>query len=140
MPVWERNSISNAISTQGNSAENEVLHNEVTGGELEYLAPDLTVVDGLITVHTDSDDLVRVQLVIAHELVTSADLASGTPSENDPMLWYSWYTSRGPAFFRTRTKRRVPREHKLWIQTVKEQGATSTAIHVGYQFLIVPVF
>ncbi len=95
---------------------------------------DLTVVDGQLTVITDSDDLVGVRFLVIHEsyTVTTED----DPAPQDPQVWYSFWCARGPMVFRLISKRTIPPEHDLRIQTWKDLGGTSTNVRWGLNLML----
>lgn len=137
MVEWVRDSFSTSLTAEGADDGQDILHN--SGAQLPVGFPEegghLTVVDGIVTVQVDTDDLVAVQLVVAHELVTITDLTTTVPSANDPAIHYRWYTSRGPAFFRIRSKKSVPQESRYMLHVFKARGANASNVRIGWNIL-----
>ncbi len=125
------------LAASGDHLNTEVIHNDAPVDVWE--AHSLTIVDLSLTVITDTDDVCGVRLLCpVSELLLSGDLTENNPKPEDPMVWYSWYAARGPLVFRVRTKRTIGPEFSLWVQTWKAQGATSTIIRWGMNYLIQP--
>ncbi len=129
MAIWERYSFAGTLSTEQSFANTELFHNEEDTDNFQNA--DVVIVDGIVTVITDSDDLCGVRLLIAHELLLTASLVYGNPGPSDVMNYYQWFVGRGPLVFRLRAKRTIPPQFKLWAQIFKEKGTTSTAIRGG---------
>lgn len=92
---------------------------------------DIVVVDGVLTVITDTDDLIGIRLCVLNENWVLGDFSAGNPEPHDPSVYYSWFAGRGPLVFRLRTKRTVHPEHKLWIHAWKAAGTSVTTIRYG---------
>ncbi len=135
MGFWIRGSFLFNVSTPGSSDNKELFYNQSTaiGG-----GSPLVIVDGILTFLTDTDDLCGARLVTADEMIIDSDLTENTPEEDSDMVFYHWYVGRGPLIFRTRTKRRLSNDEKLWMTLWKELGSTNTNIQCGYQFYLVP--
>ncbi len=99
----------------------------------------VTIVDGVLTVVTDTDDLMGVRfLAPVPDLIVDGDLSDTNPVPDDPMVWYSWYCARGPLVFRMLTKRTIRPGNGVWIQVWKAQGSASTILRFGWQFMLQP--
>ncbi len=129
MAIWERYQAGHTVAAAGVHVNSELLHN-FQGAE-NFESGDIVFVDGILTVITDTDDLCGVRLLIAHENITSGALTEDSPAPHEPGVWYSWFCARGPLVFRMRSKKTLPPEHKLWLQTWKALGSTSTICNSG---------
>ncbi len=98
----------------------------------------LTIVDGQLTVLTDTDDLCGVRFIVAPELVVTADINENTPDPEDPMVWYSYFCGRGPLVFRLLSKKTIHPEEVLWIQFWKARGGNLTSAKWGLNLMIQP--
>ncbi len=96
----------------------------------------LTVVDGQLTIITDTDDLVGVRFIVANDVIGDSELTDTDPTAEDSMVWYSFYAARGPLVFRLISKKTVHPDNKLWLQTWKARGASNTAIRWGLNLMI----
>ncbi len=135
MPVWERYDIDPVVTAQGDHSNTAVFHNEEDTDNFQ--SADVVIVDGIVTVLTNTDDLCGVRMLIASELLLTGDLTEDQPNPHDDQVYYSWYVGRGPLVFRLRSKRIVPPEHKLWVQVWKARGSTATTVAVGLHLLFV---
>ncbi len=131
--LWEDYSKTVNIATLNGQGALELFHNEVD--DHVFASAPITIVDGIVTVHTNTDDMFRVKLIVAHELFASADV--NALGSHESQNWYRWFCVRGPLVFRLRSKRTIESEHKLWIQWTKVQGSTASDCHVGMAFLMV---
>ncbi len=96
-----------------------------------------TIVDGYITVITDTDNLCQIRLFGPLPGFTSAgDLAFATPTIAEASRWYSFDCARGPMVWRIRSKRTFEHLEELWIGGVKLRGGDATALIVGWRFLL----
>ncbi len=134
MPIWERYSVDNTLVAAGSIVNDQLFHNEEDTDNFQ--SADVIIVDGIVTVITTTDNLVGVRLVIAHEIMVSGDLTQFQPAPHDRMVYYSWFCARGPLVFRLRSKKTIPPENKLWLQTWKEKGALSTEVKVGVHMFL----
>ncbi len=134
MPIWQRFTETAPITTVGNSTEIELLHNQVSDDV--HLSGNLVIVDGIITVVSDTDDLFGLRLLIEDESVVAADLTEDSPEAHSPHVYYSWFCCRGPLIFRLRSKKTIPPEHKLWFQAWKAQGGNASNLHFGAHLYI----
>ncbi len=100
---------------------------------------DLTVVDGYVTILTDTDELCQVRMFgPVPGFASSGDFAFATPERKEALNWYWFNCGRGPMVFRIRSKRTFDPLQELWIGGVKLRGAgASTLIMVAGQFLTV---
>ncbi len=129
MPIWERYSFNGTLSTEGVAQNIQLFHNEEDTDNFQN-AP-VIVLDGIVTVLTDTDDLCGVRLLIAHELLLTGDLTYGNPGPSDEMNYYQWFCGRGPLVFRLRSQKTIHPQYKLWAQIWKEKGTTSTVLRGG---------
>ncbi len=135
MPVWERYDNQATMAAAGAHVNVEVFHNFQADENFE--ASDVVIVDGIVTFITDTDDLCGARLLVVPEEIAEATLTEDVPQPHNDMVYYSWYVSRGPMVFRLRSKRTVPPEHKLWMQTWKARGSSSTVLLWGVHLLFV---
>ncbi len=136
MPVWERYDGEYAgVGAEGSHNNRELFHNVQADENFE--ASDVVIVDGILTLITDTDDLFGVRLLVVPEEILTATLTEDTPQPHNDMVYYSWYAARGPMVFRLRSKRTVPPEHKLWLQAWKAKGTTTSVIRWGIHLLFV---
>ncbi len=131
--LWESFSFTHSLSTQGTNTQSEVFHNEVD--DHIFASAPITFVDGIVTLATNGDDLFQSRLIIAHELLTGAEV--GAMQLHEPGNWYRWHITRGPIVFRLRSKRTIPSEHKLWLATQKVQGSIAENVRCGITLLMV---
>ncbi len=137
---WERFSHSETLTTAGSHGNFEIFSNQpdpAAGGDA-LLQREVVIVDGIVTVQCDTDMMSGVRLVVAHELIVDGDLSDTVPTEEDDMIYYSWFVSRGPMVFRLRSKKTIHPNEKLWLTIWKELGATSTIIRVAGRLFMVP--
>ncbi len=132
MAVWERYQKSNTLSTAATHVTDELFHNQAASGQ-NFQSVDVVCVDGIVSVVTDTDDLVGIRLLVVDENLTVVD--EDDPEPHLRSVYYSWFTARGPAFFRLLSKKTVPPEHKMYLQTWKALGSSSTVINVGLHLL-----
>ncbi len=133
MPIWERYDETVALSTVG-AHQNTKLFTNLEDTD-HFQNADVTIVDGIVTIITDTDDLCMVRLIIADELVTDAEINEDTPATSDRMHYYTWYCGRGPLIFRLRSKRTIATSESIWLNVSKALGANVTNIHVGLMLL-----
>ncbi len=137
---WERFSKTSTLTTVGLHSNSELFHNAghpASGGD-NLVQRDVVIVDGIVTIHSDTDALIGTRLVVANELIVDGDLSDTIPEEHSDMIYYSWFTARGPSYFRLRSKKSIHPEEKLWLTIWKEQEATSTIVHAGLRLFLVP--
>lgn len=133
MPVWERYHGGDTLVAEETHINTELFANAQADENFE--ASDVVGVDGILTVLTDTDDLCGVRLLVVPEEMLTATMDENVPQPHNRMIWYSWFASRGPMVFRLRSKKTIPPEHKLWIQTWKASGTTSTVLRYGLHVL-----
>ncbi len=131
--LWESYSETFGLTAVASQDAEEIFHNEVD--DHVFASAPITIVDGIVTIITDTDDLCLVDLVIAPEHMTEALVEAVAIHEQ--MSWYKWFCARGPLVFRLRSKRTIQPEHKLWVRCIKSQGGNATDIHVGLNLLMV---
>ncbi len=129
MPIWERYHGLVTLSTAGSHVDTEIFKNEEDTDNFQ--SADVIIVDGILTVITDTDDLIGVRLIVAPEVMDAADLTQDSPAPHDRMVYYSWFAARGPLVFRLRSKKTIPAENKLWMQIWKASGSSSTNTRYG---------
>ncbi len=136
MAQWFRGSISATLVTVGVHDNNEEaqLHNQSTD---IFDASDLVIVDGFLTLITDTDDLCGFRFVRQREDLLTGDLNENLPPEGDPAIWYSMFHGRGPVTYRLRSKFTIYPEYKIWTTMWKERGANSTVFSAGWRLLVV---
>ncbi len=134
--IWERYSKTANHVSEGTSTSFELFHNEVDDHYFQN-AP-ITIVDGIVTVITNTDNLVIVRLAIHHEFVVAADLGVLSPDPGDRTIYYEWFAARGPLVFRLRSKRTMQPQQKLWLTLGKPSGGGTdgTDIRVGLMLLL----
>ncbi len=133
MPVWERYDGASVVAAVGDHGNQEIFANAQADENFE--ASDVVGVDGILTVITDTDDLCGIRLIVAPEEMVTGDITEDVPQPHNRMIWYSWFAARGPMVFRLRSKKTVPPEHKLWVNTWKARGTSSTNIFWGLHVL-----
>ncbi len=93
-----------------------------------------TVVDGYVTIITDTDELCQVRMFgPVPGFASSGDFAFSTPVRAEAVNWYWFNCGRGPMVFRVRSKRTFETLEELWMAPVKLQGASVINIRIGYQ-------
>ncbi len=121
------------------TAVNDVVNVEVLDNQASaepWDDHDFTVVDGQLTVITNTDDVCGIRLIVAQETIVTGDLTATSPVASDDMVWYNWYCARGPLVFRMVSKRTIHPEFSLWVQMYKANGTTATAIRFGLNLMI----
>ncbi len=131
--LWEHFYFTHQIGAVGNTAGNEIFHNEVD--DHIFASAPITMVDGICTLYHTGVGFSRVWLTIAHELLTAAEVQA--MQLHDSSHWYKWYIAQGPLVFRLRSKRTIPPEHKLWVSVQKLYSASVEDIQVGIDLLMV---
>ncbi len=134
MPVWERYSQTQTLTSVGEHGNTLVFANEANVDNFQ--SADIVVVDGIITIHTNTDDLIGARLLVVPEALVSADLNEDDPEPHHTQVYYSWFVARGPLVFRLRSKKTIPPEHNLWMQLWKAQGANATIVNTGQHILL----
>ncbi len=129
--LWEQFDGDAQLTAQGTVVTTEIYHNEVD--DHVFASAPITVVDGIMTFITDTDDLFSAHLLVAPEIMTAGDVA--TIPRHGREMWYSWFVARGPLVFRLRSKRTIHPEQKLWMHIVKQRGGTASALRWGFQML-----
>lgn len=133
MPVWERYHGEDTLGAVGTNVNTEIFFN--TQADENFEASDVVGVDGILTVLTDTDALCGVRLIVAPSGLVSGDLTEDIPNPHDRMIWYSWFVGRGPMVFRLRSKKTIPPEYKLWMQSWKAAATLSTEVRWGLHVL-----
>ncbi len=128
-----RHSVTQTSAGTHEAAEEAQLHNQTDN---IFEDSDLVIVDGFLTLHSDTDDLMGFKFVRGREDLISTDYDEDTPPENSPDLWYSMFTARGPQVYRLRSKFTIYPQYKLWTIAWKEAGSASTNLHAGYRLLV----
>ncbi len=128
--IWERYDIGHSMAGEGVHTTTELFYNKEDTDNFQNA--DVVVVDGIATIITDTDDLCGVRLVVAHDSIVAADIDENTPGPQTGMVYYTWYAARGPLVFRLRSKKTIPPFHKLWANTWKARGTTSTQLRAGF--------
>jgi len=131
MALWERYQGEQTLVTLGSHHNRELLYNEEDTDNFQQA--DLVVVDGIVTLHTDTDDLVGARLLVLHDSILTGVFNENDPSPDDPQVYYNFFIARGPLPFRLRSKKTIPPSHKLWLQLWKAAGTTSTVVRFGVQ-------
>ncbi len=131
MALWERYQGEQSVAAVGVHANTELFHNQEDTDNFQNA--DIVAVDGILTVLTPDDDLIGIRLLVAHELLTSGDLTEDAPAPDSPQVWYNFFAGRGPLIFRLRSKKTVPPQHKLWVQSWKAAGSATTPVRFGIQ-------
>ncbi len=131
--LWEEFDQSTAITTEGAKITTEIFHNEVD--DHVFASAPITIVDGTVTIVTDTDDLFAVKLVVVPELYVAADIEALARHEREN--WYSWFVARGPVIYRIRSGRTIYPEQKLWVTIRKARGGNSSQIRIGELFFMV---
>ncbi len=134
MPIWERYDKTTTITSVGAHSNFELLSNEEDTDNFQNA--DLVLVDGILTIITNTDDLCACRLIVAHEALVTGDLTEDVPAPDSRMVWYTFYVGRGPLVFRMKSKKTVPPQNKLWLQMWKAQGGNSTIMHAGILLLM----
>lgn len=129
MPIWERYDDSVSLTNQADHANRQLLHNQVTDNVFQ--SADIIFIDGIITVITDTDDLIGVRLLLLHENFLDGQITEDDPAPYDEGVWYSFWCSRGPLVFRLRSKKTLHPEHKLWLNIWKARGSAPTVVNIG---------
>ncbi len=101
---------------------------------------DRTIVDGFVTMLTDTDELWRLDLYApAPNFAVASDFTFSAPARRDPLNWYRFYVGRGPLVMRTKSKRTFGANQELWMLASKLKGAGVTSeLMVGWQFFVSP--
>ncbi len=135
MAEWIRGAVHDALTSAGShvNTEETQLHNQTDN---IFETSDLVIVDGFLTLFTDTDDLCGFRFVRQREDLLTADISETVPPENSSDIWYSMYTVRGPLVYRLPSKFTIYPEYKLWVTTWKEDGTTATVLHGGYRLLV----
>ncbi len=131
--LWEEYSAGAGLTALNSTSTTEVFHNEVD--DHVFASAPITIVDGIVTVITDTTDLIKVKLMVANELWVNTDLEA--LGRHERQNWYSWMCAAGPLVFRLRSNRTLYPEDKLWLLTKKEIGTTLSQVSVGMQFFMV---
>ncbi len=134
MPFKFRADSQATLTAVGDHINLEVLSNQ--SGAEPWDDHDLTIVDGQLTVITDTDNLCGARFIVANEAIGDSDLNEDNPAPEDDMVWYSFWAARGPLVFRLVSKKTVHPEHKLWIQVWKARGADATFLRWGLNLMI----
>ncbi len=133
MSVWERYHNRVSVTAAGDHVNEQVFFNQQADENFE--ASDVIAVDGILTILTDTDDLVGIRLLVAPQQMLTSDLTEDSPAPHNRMVWYSFFAGRGPMVFRLRSKKTVHPSHKLWIQVWKATGASVTLVSWGFHVL-----
>lgn len=137
MANWERYTFFQTVTAVGDH-QNQV--QEVNADLPDQRNADLVAVDGILTVLTNTDNLVGLRLLILDDTIATANITEDNPGPHESSVWYNFFAGRGPMVFRMRSKKTLPPNHNLWIQVWKASGTDATAVHVGFQILWVRKF
>ncbi len=132
MAVWERYDGGVSHTAEGSISNLFVFNNEEDTDNFQ--SADIFVVDGLITLHTDTDDLMGVRLLILPDSVTPT--SEDQPKPHERSVYYQWFTARGPVVHRLRSKKTIPAEYRMYMQIWKASGTTATTLRYGLQLLL----
>ncbi len=132
MAIWERYQRSSVLGAVGSHVDSELLENEAAAENFQ--SADLVIVDGIVTIVADQPTLCGVRLLILDAEDTSQ--TEDDPEPHHPAVYYTWFAGLGVQAFRLRSKKTLPPEHKLWLQTWKAGGTTTTNVHVGLMLYI----
>ncbi len=100
---------------------------------------DRTVVDGYVTIITDTDDLCQVRLYgPVPNFANSSDFTFNIPDRREQIFWYNFNCARGPMVFRVRSKRTLSPEQEIWMMGAKLQGTSTTNVRVAWAYLLSP--
>ncbi len=136
MAFKDRYDSQSTLAAVGDHINHEILSNQSSPEPWDDHS--FTIVDGQLTIITDTDDLCGARLVVAHEMLGDSDLSESNPDPEDDMVWYSWFCARGPLVFRIVSKKTIRPEYKLWLTTWKARGSTSTILRWGMNLMIQP--
>ncbi len=131
MAIWERYQGEMSLTALGDDTSRVLILNKEDTDNFQNA--DLVIVDGILTLHTDTDDLIGVRLLIRDEGATG--LTENDPEPHHRAVYYEWFTARGPVIHRLLSKRTVPPNHNLIIQGWKASGTTSTTFRYGLRVL-----
>ena len=136
MALWIRGSTTATLGALGvyDSQEETQFHNQ-TGNPFTDL--DIVIVDGFLTLITNTDALCGFRFVRGPEAQVAGDYNEGLPEEGAPDIWYSMFHARGPVMYCLRSKFTIYPQYKLWTTAWKEQEATSTLLSAGWRLLVV---
>ncbi len=135
MPVWTRHRETSVLSTAGTHDNKELIHNNPTTAN-PWEASRLVVVDGFVTLHTDTDDFCGARFVVMDENIVDADFDENAPEDPDDAIYYSFWAVRGPQVYRLNSAKTIFPNEKLWLTVWKDSGSTSTTIHCGMRLFI----
>ncbi len=127
--LWEAFSFESTLTAKGTGAAVELFHNEVDD-HLFASAP-ITIVDGICTLITNTDDLFLVRFVVASEQLNSGQIQA--LQRHQRQIWYGFYASRGPLVFRMPSKKTLWPEDKLWVDFFKAEGSSASIVRGGIQ-------
>ncbi len=100
---------------------------------------DRTVVDGYVTIITDTDNLCQVRMwAPAPGFTAAGDFSFASPVRREAINWYWFNCGRGPMVFRLRSKRTFAQSQEWWMACAKLRGADATNVEVGIQYLLSP--
>lgn len=134
MALWERYDQTSTLTTVGSHFNTEILYNSEDTDNFQNA--DLVLVDGIVTIITDTDDLCGVRFVLLPDVVASGSISMDDPDPDSRQVWYSFFCARGPLVFRLKSKKTLFPQHKLWMTVWKARGTASTVINTGEQFLM----
>ncbi len=126
MAIWERYDLSNSHTTNGAHRNHEIFHNQEDTDNFQNA--DVVLVDGIVTLHTNGDDLLGARFIVAYEGLVDADLTEDSPTPDSGMIWYTFFFCRGPLVFRMKSKKTIPPQHKLWLQVWKTASSGATEV------------
>ncbi len=138
MPSWTRHSHAATLSTEDATNNKELIHNNPTTAE-PWTASRLVIVDGFVTLISDTDNLCGCRLLVVPEDIVDGDIDATNPEDPDPSIYYSFFFGRGPMVFRLRSKKTIGPNDKLWVSLWKESGTDSTIARAGLRLYVAQV-
>jgi len=125
---WIRLANSDTHASTDASVETQVLDNAGTS-----IAENrrLTVMGYYFSLYSESSLMYAARLILAPEMISSGDLTSTQPEDDDDMVWAKYYAHKGtPGYFQVRSKRTLGPDDHLWVQTF----AIITADNIQWSF------
>ncbi len=70
------------------------------------------------TVYSELSHMYVARLIVAPEMISSSDLTSTSPEDDDDMVWAKFYGHKGvPGYFQLKSKRTLGPDDHCWVQT-----------------------
>ncbi len=135
MKLWIRGSFNNTLTSVGLGENRELYHNSPDVTSPVITKQKATLVAAYWFAIEDVGDVWNIRLMVVHENFATPTVS--IPGNSDDMIRGMYPFSKGPLIYSPKAGISVPPDHKLFMQTVKSVGGTSSTLQGWYNLLFV---